>query len=137
MDRFVILAEGQLGVFSAKTATSVMRYRPHEVVAVLDSRFAGRTAREVLGVACDAPVVASLEAALPLQPSALLIGIAPPGGQLPPAWRAIIRDALNAGLDVISGLHRETFPCSSPRKPPALAVGTAKRQGGSSLDTTG
>src|SRR6266511_4706310 len=32
MDRFVILTEGHLGVFSAKTATSLMRYRPHEVV---------------------------------------------------------------------------------------------------------
>jgi uncharacterized NAD-dependent epimerase/dehydratase family protein len=105
MDRFVILTEGHLGVFSAKTATSLMRYRPREVVAVLDSRFAGQTAREILGVPCDAPVVASLEEAMPLQPSALLIGIAPPGGQLPSAWRAIIESALLAGLDVVSGLH--------------------------------
>jgi D-glutamate N-acetyltransferase len=105
MNRFVILAEGQLGIFSAKTATSVMRYRPHEVVAVLDSRFAGQTARELLGVPCDAPVVASLEAALPLQPTALLIGIAPAGGQLPPQWRGTMQAALQAGLDVVSGLH--------------------------------
>jgi uncharacterized NAD-dependent epimerase/dehydratase family protein len=105
MERFVILTEGHLGIFSAKTATSMMRYRPQEVVAVLDSRFAGQTAREALGVPCDAPVVATLEVALSLQPTALLIGIAPQGGQLPADWRAIIHAALEAGLDVVSGLH--------------------------------
>jgi uncharacterized NAD-dependent epimerase/dehydratase family protein len=105
MDRFLILAEGELGTFSAKTAVSVMRYRPADVVAVLDSRHAGRTARELLDVPCDAPVVATLAEALPLRPTALLIGIAPAGGQLPEAWRSIIRAAVEAGLDVVSGLH--------------------------------
>src|SRR5438128_1003879 len=105
MDRFLILAEGELGTFSSKTAVSVMRYRPHDVAAVLDSRLAGRTARELLGVPCDAPVVATLEEGLALAPTALLIGIAPSGGQLPPAWRSTIRSALAAGLDIVSGLH--------------------------------
>lgn len=105
MERFLILAEGELGIFSAKTAVAVMRYRPHDVAAVLDSRYAGRTAREVLGVPCDAPVVATVAEGLALRATALLIGIAPAGGQLPEAWRVTIRDALVAGLDVVSGLH--------------------------------
>lgn len=105
MDRFLILTEGELGTFTAKTAVSVMRYRPRDVAAVLDSRWTGRTAREAVGVPCDASVVASLEAALPHRPTALLIGIAPAGGQLPSAWRATVRAALEAGLDVVSGLH--------------------------------
>jgi uncharacterized NAD-dependent epimerase/dehydratase family protein len=105
MDRFVILTEGELGTFTAKTAVSVMRYRPHDVVAVLDSHRSGRTAREAVGVPCDAPIVACLEAALSHHPTALLIGIAPAGGQLPPAWRSTIAAALDAGLDVVSGLH--------------------------------
>jgi len=34
-----------------------------------------------------------------------LIGIAPTGGRLPDSWRAIILEAIEAGLDVLSGLH--------------------------------
>jgi uncharacterized NAD-dependent epimerase/dehydratase family protein len=105
MDRFLILAEGELGIFSAKTAASVMRYRSDDVAAVLDSRHAGRTAREVLGVPCDAPIVGTLEAGLACRPTALLIGIAPPGGRLPDAWRPVLAAALKAGLDLVSGLH--------------------------------
>jgi uncharacterized NAD-dependent epimerase/dehydratase family protein len=36
----------------------------------------------------------------------LVIGIAPPGGQLPSEWRRVIIEALEAGLDVASGLHQ-------------------------------
>ena len=34
-----------------------------------------------------------------------MIGIAPSGGRIPPAWRAIILDAISRGMDVVSGLH--------------------------------
>ncbi len=33
----VVMTEGQLGLFEAKTAASVIRYRRQDVVAVLDS----------------------------------------------------------------------------------------------------
>jgi uncharacterized NAD-dependent epimerase/dehydratase family protein len=75
------------------------------VVAVIDSQHAGRTLGEVLGFEHPAPIVGSLTAALAWSPSGLLIGIAPRGGGLPPAWRAVIREAIAAELDVVSGLH--------------------------------
>ncbi|MBA2458298.1 MAG: DUF1611 domain-containing protein [Gemmatimonadales bacterium] len=42
---------------------------------------------------------------LALGPSAVLIGIAPRGGQLPAEWRAWLAEALDAGCDLWNGLH--------------------------------
>lgn len=103
--RILILAEGELGAFSSKTAACLCRYVPAEVVAVLDSTRAGRTAGEVLGLECDAPVVATLDEALVHRPTVLIPGIAPQGAVLPEAWRPVLRAALVAGVDVVSGLH--------------------------------
>ncbi|HEV2271651.1 MAG TPA: DUF1611 domain-containing protein [Steroidobacteraceae bacterium] len=36
----------------------------------------------------------------------LVIGIAPPGGQLPATWQVALIDALEAGLDIAAGLHQ-------------------------------
>jgi len=41
----------------------------------------------------------------PLHPSTLIIGVAPTGGRLPPAWRKDIREAIRRGMDIVSGLH--------------------------------
>lgn len=35
----------------------------------------------------------------------MFIGIAPPGGNLPEHWRAIVLSTLRQGIDVVSGLH--------------------------------
>lgn len=103
--RFLILAEGNFGPQSSKTANACIRYSPSEVVAVLDSTNAGKTSQHVLGFGGDIPVVATFVEAMKFSPNALLIGIAPAGGQFPAAWRTVVIDALRAGLDVWSGLH--------------------------------
>ncbi len=90
----------------AKTATGVMRYADAATVAVVDSTRAGtRAAEHVAGLTVDVPVVADLDEALRLGPDTLLVGIAPAGGKLPVEFRAVVRRALEAGLDVESGLH--------------------------------
>ena len=103
--RFLILAEGNFGPLSSKTANACIRYCSHEVIAVLDSTQSGKSAYDVLGFGGAIPVVSSYEQARPLSPRALLIGIAPAGGQFPASWRTIVCDALRDGLDVWSGLH--------------------------------
>ena len=74
----------------------VIRYRPEEVVAVLDREGAGKTSGDLLGVGGSIPVVAELADA----PAAntLLLGIAPPGGKVPGHWRPIVLQALAAGV---------------------------------------
>ncbi len=97
--RLLILAEGASGdPHAGKTARGVLRYRPKEVVAILDSARAGERHGEI-------PIVASVADALGLDPTAALVGVAPAGGRLPPAWRQLVVDCIAAGLDVESGLH--------------------------------
>lgn len=101
--RLIILTEGHTEPVTGKTATCVVRYRPEEVVALLDSTQAGNRAQDLLGVGGDIPVVASLEQAP--EANTLMLGIAPSGGKIPPPWRAVILAAIDRGMDVISGLH--------------------------------
>ena len=73
--RIVILTDGRTNPMNAKTASCVIRYKPEEVVALLDTTQPGKTSQELLGVGGAIPVVANLADA----PGAntLLIGIAP------------------------------------------------------------
>lgn len=103
--RYLVLAEGQFGPMTSKTANGCIRYSPERVAAVLDSRHAGQTAGQVIGYGGGIPVVATVEEGLRLAPNALLIGIAPTGGKFPEAWRSIMRAAISSGLEIWSGLH--------------------------------
>ena len=58
--RIVILTDGRTNPVSAKTASCVIRYKPEEVVALLDTTQPGKTSRELLGVGGSIPVVAKL-----------------------------------------------------------------------------
>lgn len=101
----IILAEGRLDVFGAKTAVSVIRYRREEVVAVLDRFNTGKDLDSIIGTGNGIPIVRNIEEALSLKPTTLLIGIAPPGGALPVEWRKHITDAIRHRLHIVSGLH--------------------------------
>lgn len=101
--RMVLLTEGFSDPVTAKTASCLLRYCPDEVDAVLDATAAGRTAADLLGVGGAIPVIDRLAAA-PLA-TELVIGIAPPGGRVPPAWRPVLLEALGRGMTLVSGLH--------------------------------
>lgn len=93
---------------SAKTAHGVIRYGARDVVAVIDSTEAGRTASEVVPFSLKpVPIVATLADAVARGATTLLIGVAPAGGKLDPAWRAALLEAIDAGLDLEAGLHTQ------------------------------
>jgi uncharacterized NAD-dependent epimerase/dehydratase family protein len=99
MKRYLALAEGYSGDdHYGKTTYGVIRYGSDPVVAVLDS---GRVGETVEGV----PVVGTVADALAFEPTTALVGVAVAGGRLPPVWRGILRDAVEAGLDVEAGMH--------------------------------
>jgi D-glutamate N-acetyltransferase len=107
-DRLAIFAEGLFAKHTGKTAHGVIRYGTREVVAVLDSTCAGRTASEVEPFSLKpVPIVATLEEALERGADSLLIGVAPPGGKLDPAWRPTLLAALEAGVSLEAGLHTQ------------------------------
>lgn len=103
--RYLILADGLFGPETSKTANACIRYTPDHVVGVIDSRHAGKTSQQILGFGGDIPVVATLDDGLALRPNALLIGIAPPGGQIPAEWVQLVRRAIENKLEIWSGLH--------------------------------
>jgi uncharacterized NAD-dependent epimerase/dehydratase family protein len=101
--RMVVLTDGYSNPITAKTACCVLRYCPEEVVAIFDREASGQTAGRLLGVGGSVPVIDQLS--LASEARTLLIGIAPPGGKIPAAWRPIVLEAINRGMTVVSGLH--------------------------------
>jgi len=95
---------GDVDRVSAKTASGVAHWRPDACVGQL--RLPGGEAD--LGLPDLTPVEAKAAGA-----RALLIGVANAGGYIPPHWEAVLLEALEAGLDLVSGLH--TRLASLPR----------------------
>lgn len=107
----IVFCEGAFGTPNGKTANGLVRYTArYEVVGVIDSTRAGEDAGEVLdGQVSNIPIFASLQEALSsltVPPIYFVIGLAPDGGQLPTSARKTLREAIEAGLQVDSGLHQ-------------------------------
>jgi len=81
---------------NAKTAFGVRQWRPEACVAQWG--LSGGTVD--IGLPRMTPVEAVAQGA-----RSLLIGIAPVGGRISPQWIAPICEAIEAGLDVVSGMH--------------------------------
>lgn len=109
----VVYCEGAFGTPNGKTAHGLVRFtHRYSVLSVIDSRHAGRDAGEILdGRHVGIPVLADPGAALAdarsrgKKPTHFVIGLAPDGGRLPDAARSAVRGAVEAGLNVDSGLH--------------------------------
>jgi uncharacterized NAD-dependent epimerase/dehydratase family protein len=107
-EKLAIFAEGLFAKHNGKTAHGVIRYGTREVVAVIDSTQAGRTASDVVPFCLKpVPIVATLSEAVELGAGALLIGVAPTGGKLDPAWRSMLLEAIAARLHIEAGLHTQ------------------------------
>jgi uncharacterized NAD-dependent epimerase/dehydratase family protein len=107
----VVLAPGAFRTDSAKTAHGLVRGSERfEVVAVLDADAAGHDAGELLdGHRRGVPIFASLVEALDgarRRPDTCIVGVATPGGTIPPTLRALLVEAAGAGLSLVNGLHQ-------------------------------
>lgn len=127
----------------AKTAFGLLDWAPEQVVGEL----ALPEAKVTLGLPAMTPAQAAAAGA-----KAILIGAAPSGGFIPDAWAPTLHAALEAGLDIVSGMHRKlsTVPTLADaaqrlgrqlidvRVPPAdIPVGTGAKRSGKRLLTVG
>ncbi|NHX37968.1 MULTISPECIES: DUF1611 domain-containing protein [Halolamina] len=106
----IVLAEGEFGKTGGKTSNGVvLNSELFDARVVVDSETAGESPASVLGrrEAPEIPIVSSVSEALETAPEteALIIGVAPAGGELPDAWVTGLEEAIRAGCDVVSGLH--------------------------------
>jgi uncharacterized NAD-dependent epimerase/dehydratase family protein len=106
----LVYADGAFNTPNGKTAHGLVRFTErYNVLGVIDQRYAGQDAGEVLDKKHKGiPVFGSLTEALdkveqPIQQ--FVIGLAPDGGRLPKEAKAVITQALEAGLNIDSGLH--------------------------------
>ena len=109
----LVYCDGAFNTPSGKTAHGLVRFTErYQVAGVLDRKYAGKDAGEVLdGTPNGIPVYPDLATALKgleergLKPSHFVIGLAPDGGRLPAEARVVVAEALQSGLHVDSGLH--------------------------------
>jgi uncharacterized NAD-dependent epimerase/dehydratase family protein len=128
----LVLCEGRFRTPYGKTAHGLVRGSDrYRVVGVLDSTCAGRDAGELLdGRTRGIPVFASLAEALEKsaeRPRFAVVGVATSGGRFTEELRALLLEAVRAGLNLVNGLHQ---PASDD---PEIAA-EAKRRGLEVLD---
>jgi uncharacterized NAD-dependent epimerase/dehydratase family protein len=128
---------------NAKTAFGLRDWAPERCVG----EFALPTATVTTGLPRLTPAQAAAQGA-----KSLVIGVAPHGGVISPAWVPALVEALEAGLDLVSGMHTrlENVPhlcigaarlgrrLINVRQPPAvLPVATGRKRTGNRLLTVG
>lgn len=106
-DRLALLMHDGLTSDRGKTGLAMIRFAPERVTVVIDRMYAGGDLEEITGIpgVGHIPIVATAKDALPHAASTLVIGIAPGGGKLPDEWYVDIADFVEAGGNVLNGLH--------------------------------
>jgi uncharacterized NAD-dependent epimerase/dehydratase family protein len=94
---YLLLIGDMENPINAKTAYGLRDWSPEACLGQL--RFTERAVD--LGLPNLSPVDAAARGA-----ETLVVGIAPPGGQLPKSWHTVLVEALEAGLDLAAGLHQ-------------------------------
>jgi uncharacterized NAD-dependent epimerase/dehydratase family protein len=109
----IVYCEGAFNTTNGKTANGLVRFTErYNVLAVIDSKYKGRDAGEILDKKPkNIPIFESLNEALVTlkdsgqPPTHFVIGLAPDGGKLSDETHAVIKQAIKNGLNIDSGLH--------------------------------
>lgn len=131
-----IYMEGAVGEVAGKMGYGVLRYSPNRIVCIVDSVTAGQDIVKLVNSPRSCPIVATIGEAAALGAKAMILGIAPPGGQIPDEWYPALDDVVAHGMSLVNGLHQQLAP-RYPKlasgqfvwdvrvEPPGLQIGTA------------
>jgi uncharacterized NAD-dependent epimerase/dehydratase family protein len=108
----LVYADGAFNTPNGKTAHGLVRFTErYEIVGVIDRIYAGQDAGMVLDRKKNhIPIFKDLTEALTQlgsdkKPGTLVVGLAPDGGRLPVEAKGTIKAAVEAGMNIDSGLH--------------------------------
>jgi uncharacterized NAD-dependent epimerase/dehydratase family protein len=106
----IIITGGHLNSSNAKTAHGLIRGTDrYNIVGIIDEKSAGKDAGEVLdGKKRDISVYASIgefEKSSNQKASYCIVGVATKGGVIPDSLQASLKEALEAGYNLVNGLH--------------------------------
>lgn len=106
----IIITQGYLDTPRAKTAHGLIRdTSKYKVLAVVDHLHSGKDAGEVVdGKRRDIPVFENLQTFLNTSSQEVqfcLIGVAGKGGLIPDGMLDTVKEAIRAGMSIVSGLH--------------------------------
>lgn len=110
MKNAIILTNGMLAMDNAKTCHGLLRGTSrYHILGVIDHVHAGKDAGEVMdGRMINIPVFVGLSEAIggvETKVDVVIVGVALHGGHLPDNFKKIIKEAIQAGLSVVCGLH--------------------------------
>ncbi len=108
MEKATILSEGYFATTYGKTANGLVRFtKRYSILAVIDSRYNGMDAGYVLmGKPSGIKIISSIREAKNLGTETLIIGVATDGGYLPEEYMPYICEAIELGMNIVSGLHQ-------------------------------
>ncbi|MDF1670848.1 MAG: DUF1611 domain-containing protein [Roseovarius sp.] len=106
----VVYCEGNFAQIDGKTANGLVRYsQAYRIISVIDSTYSGQDSGSVLDDSINhIPIFGDLDAAVAHQtviPDTLIYGMAPSSGRLSPADRGVVLQAIELGMNIVSGLH--------------------------------
>ncbi|HYX21360.1 MAG TPA: DUF1611 domain-containing protein, partial [Thermoanaerobaculia bacterium] len=106
----IVVCDDLFATANAKTAHGLVRgTERYRILGLVDGPSAGRDAGETLdGVRRGIPVFATIAEALrtlPAKPDFCVVGVATSGGRVTPGLRALLSEAIEAGMSVVNGLH--------------------------------
>jgi len=109
----IVYCEGSFNTTNGKTAHGLVRRTArYQVLAVIDSRYQGQDAGEILdGSPKNIPILGNLEMAYQaaqnsgITPTHVVVGLAPDGGRLSDSAREDLKRAIRMGLNIDCGLH--------------------------------